>query len=424
MLSDYPYDLFWYDRTVGCSIQISAGNVVYDPAKETMSLTGGTITFQMAVAAEFSASGETGTYEMSNVAATVHTAAVNAKKIVSDYSGYSDYHKLAAYKDKICDLVDYNADAASDSTAQYGNPWQLIWVFDEDDTTDVVCEGYSKAFQYLCDQTEWSDDTGSAIMTGTVNGAGHMWNVVRLDEENYLADITNSDQGQIGSDDQLFLTGTEDGDDTQYLFSVSDISIQYEYDDNTKDLYTSSERTLSKTDHGLFRFKDVKDPAVLYYDAVYWAAGEGIVSGWADSTFRPNNECNRAAVVTFLWRMAGMPEPKSEAAFSDMTGNKEFNTAISWAAENGIVQGWDDNTFRPWNTCNRAAIVTFLWRYAGSSSVDTNADFQDMTGNSEFDQAISWAAANGITTGWDDGTFRPWDTCKRLAIVSFLYRYK
>ena len=172
------------------------------------------------------------------------------------------------------------------------------------------------------------------------------------------------------------------------------------------------------------QFKDVTDPEEqFYYDHVYWLVDNGITTGYADGTFGSMKECNRAAVVTFLWRLAGRPEPAAMASFKDMTGNSDFDKAISWALEEGITTGWDDNTFRPWNTCNRAAIVTFLWRYAGCPKPAAMASFKDMTGNSDFDQAISWALENGITTGWNDNTFRPWNNCARLAVASFLYRF-
>jgi len=171
-------------------------------------------------------------------------------------------------------------------------------------------------------------------------------------------------------------------------------------------------------------FSDVTDPAEFYYDYVYDMAGKGVVQGYDDGTFRPYADCNRAAVVTFLWRLMGKPSARKKASFSDLTGTEDFDNAISWAAENKITTGWDDNTFRPWVTCNRAAVVTFLWRAAGKPEAKKKATFSDMTGNQDFDNAISWAAENGITTGWDDNTFRPWRTCNRLAIVSFLSRYE
>ncbi|MBQ1515908.1 MAG: S-layer homology domain-containing protein, partial [Lachnospiraceae bacterium] len=171
-------------------------------------------------------------------------------------------------------------------------------------------------------------------------------------------------------------------------------------------------------------FSDVTDNTQFYYDPVYWAADNGITTGWADGTFRPWNTCNRAAVVTFLWRTAGCPEPTGEYTFSDPTGNADFDKAITWAVEQGITTGWADNTFRPWNTCNRAAIVTFLWRYAGKPAPAEGYEvtFTDMTGNADFDAAITWAASYGVATGNSATTFNPWGNCNRAATVTFLYR--
>ena len=121
-------------------------------------------------------------------------------------------------------------------------------------------------------------------------------------------------------------------------------------------------------------FTDVADPESFYFRPVYWAAEQGITTGWDEPdgthTFRPWNACNRASVVTFLWRFAGRPEPEDPSAepFTDMPDNADFRSAILWAAEQGITTGWDEpdgtHTFRPWATCNRASIVTFLERYA------------------------------------------------------------
>jgi hypothetical protein len=174
----------------------------------------------------------------------------------------------------------------------------------------------------------------------------------------------------------------------------------------------------------LVLFKDVTDPSLFYYDPIYAMVDKGVIGGYKDGTFKPDSNCNRAAVVTFLWRLAGKPEPEEMATFSDMpTENEEFCKAISWAAEQEITTGYSDGTFHPWATCNRAAIVTFLWRYAGKPAPSAMATFNDMTDKEDFDKAISWAAENEITTGWSDNTFRPWNTCSRLAIASFLDRY-
>ena len=195
--------------------------------------------------------------------------------------------------------------------------------------------------------------------------------------------------------------------------SIGKTEIEATAEDGTKD-----------TCEIMVQFKDVTDSDLFYYDYVYDMVEKGVVGGYVDGTFKPGNDCNRAAVVTFLWRLEGRPEPTKMATFKDMTNNSDFDKAISWAAEKGITTGWDDNTFRPWNTCNRAAVLTFLWRTAGRPEPSRMATFSDMTGNSDFDKAISWGVEKGITTGWEeDNTFRPWRTCNRLAVVSFLARY-
>jgi len=169
------------------------------------------------------------------------------------------------------------------------------------------------------------------------------------------------------------------------------------------------------------QFTDVTDTGEFFYTPVYNLVDKKVIEGWSDGTFRPYNVCNRASVVTFLWRMKGKPSGGT-AKFKDLTGNSDFDKAIAWASQKGIAEGYSDNTFRPWVTCNRAAVITFIWRAAGKPVPTKMASFKDMTGNTDFDLAISWASEKGITTGYSDNTFRPWDTCTRAAIVSFLYR--
>ena len=171
------------------------------------------------------------------------------------------------------------------------------------------------------------------------------------------------------------------------------------------------------------QFTDVTRPSAYYYHAVYTAANNGWVNGYADGTFRPSGTCNRAQIVTFLWRFMGWPEATGSYPFNDPTNNNEFNTAITWAAENGIATGYDSGKYDPWAPCHRAAIVTFLWRYAGRPEPASTAEFSDMPSNPDFIKAISWAVENGIVTGYDDGTFRPWAPCNRAQTVTFLYRY-
>ena len=109
-------------------------------------------------------------------------------------------------------------------------------------------------------------------------------------------------------------------------------------------------------------FDDVAEDA-YYFDAVEWAVEEGITSGTSATTFSPNATCTRAQAVTFLWRAAGSPEPKStEMPFEDVAADAYYYDAVLWAVENGITAGTSATTFSPNNDCTRAQIVTFLYR--------------------------------------------------------------
>ena len=167
-----------------------------------------------------------------------------------------------------------------------------------------------------------------------------------------------------------------------------------------------------------------------YYSSIVWAVDKGIVSGYADGNFRPNGSATRAQVVTMLWRAAGEPEPVSEAnPFSDVsdTGScAPYYKAILWANEKGIALGYDDGSFRPDQTCTRAQVVTFLWRFAGEPECTAKNSFSDVsdTGScAPYYNAILWANEKGIALGYGDGIFKPYQTCTRAQIVTFIARH-
>ncbi len=174
-------------------------------------------------------------------------------------------------------------------------------------------------------------------------------------------------------------------------------------------------------------FADVKDDAV-YLKAVTWASENGITSGYPDGSFRPNTLCTRAQVVTFLWRAAGSPEPTSaKNPFTDVKNEGSlmpYYKAILWAVEKGITSGYSDGSFRPNDTVTRAQFVTFLWRYERQpESTASITVFKDSANISKpYQQAVAWAVEKGITTGYNDNTFRPNATCTRWQVVLFMYR--
>ena len=169
-------------------------------------------------------------------------------------------------------------------------------------------------------------------------------------------------------------------------------------------------------------FLDV--PAGAYYeDAVVWAVGKGITSGTNATTFDPNGTCTRAQAVTFLWRAAGSPTPKTKLMpFPDVPVGSYYWNAVLWAIEQGITEGTSYLTFSPNDSCTRAQIVTFLWRAKGNPAVSGNAPFTDVAPDAYYATAVTWAEKNGITGGIGNGLFGSNNTCTRAQIVTFLYR--
>ncbi|MCC5953968.1 MAG: S-layer homology domain-containing protein [Acidimicrobiia bacterium] len=171
-------------------------------------------------------------------------------------------------------------------------------------------------------------------------------------------------------------------------------------------------------------FSDVPADQQFFGD-IAWVADNGIAMGYDDGTYRPTVPVSRQAMAAFLWRLVGEPEPGFDVPpFSDVPIGSPFATAIAWAAEEGITTGYPDGTFRPTDPITRQAMAAFLWRLAGEPSPTTGApSFPDVPPGSPFFLPVTWMAQQGITTGFADGTFRPADLVSRQAMAAFLRRY-
>lgn len=252
VLYDCPYEMFWMDKGEGKSVfsaSTSYGGTISPVQTITVSMT-------IRIMVNDSYIGDSQYTINSDKIQSVHHAAENAINIVNQNSGLGNYEKLTAYKDTICRLTDYNNEAAAETwTGGYGDPWQLVWVFDENPETKVVCEGYSKAFYYLCDKSDWA---GDAVKTICVSGdlwsrddedsgyesGPHMCNIVRLNDQYYMADVTNTDSGNPG----LFLDGYDRYDETENRFyyesghyypSGATRELGYSFDNDSIALYQS-----------------------------------------------------------------------------------------------------------------------------------------------------------------------------------------
>ena len=170
-------------------------------------------------------------------------------------------------------------------------------------------------------------------------------------------------------------------------------------------------------------FTDVKKED-YYEQPIAWAAAKGITVGVTEHTFAPDLYCTREQIVTFLWREAGNPEPKTtKNPFTDVNESDYFYKAVLWAVENGVTVGSTETTFSPRAVCTRAQAVTFLWRAAGKPSMEQAKNpFIDLDLKEYYVDAVLWAVEKGITVGATDRTFEPDSTCTRGQIMTFLYR--
>ena len=162
-----------------------------------------------------------------------------------------------------------------------------------------------------------------------------------------------------------------------------------------------------------------------YEDAVDWAVENGITTGVSANRFDPNGVCTRAQAVTFLWRAAGSPAPRSRTMpFTDVPVGSYYYDAVLWAVENGITKGTSETRFSPNMTCSRAQIVTFLWRSEKSPAAGTANPFADVKSTAYYAGAVLWAVREDITKGTTNTTFSPDADCTRAQIVTFLWRCK
>ena len=284
LLADYPLEMYWFDKTSGVSVAYPS---YYGNEYEVCFASD--CVFSFIVSKDYAPDNATNKYVTdSNKIKRVNTAISNAAAIVESEKGRPDYQILKDYKNKICALVSYD-NAAARGGKKYGDSWQLISVFDGNGSTNVVCEGYSKAFMYLCELTTFQYTVSCITVTGTMSAPGvkgpHMWNVVKMDNgRNYLVDVTNCDDGLTGNE-KLFMIGYSKVITNGYQCA----GINYTYDSETKNTYQASDYALWSKKFSDTRYKLNLGP----YSTAYGKAGLPKTSAYADDniivTAEPNN---------------------------------------------------------------------------------------------------------------------------------------
>ena len=319
LLADLPYALYWHDKTVGIGY-----SYIPDNGWEN-------ITFKFAVAAEFRGD-SLYTTNIPNVPAAVAAA----KQVVSANRGKTDYDKLQAYRQYICDQVSYNFSINKDTA--YGNPWQLLWVFDGNASTNVVCEGYAKAFKYLCDLTEesngWIGSVETLDVTGTMNGDRHMWNVVRINGTNYLADVTNCDQGTVGYPTELFLCGIQTNGSSMYH---QDTKTTYIYDTDTRNSFKAADLAVSAAGF---------DPGAATVPANVKLVSAKVVSGgiqvtWNEADGAAKYRVYRKDAMNTVWKVIATVTGTSYVDKSAAAGVTYSYTVRGVGADGELSPGFD-----------------------------------------------------------------------------------
>ena len=171
-------------------------------------------------------------------------------------------------------------------------------------------------------------------------------------------------------------------------------------------------------------FRDMPAEGSSEHEAIDWAYTHEprLTVGTGSITFSPNQTVTRAMALTFLWRAAGMPEPKSNSCpFDDVPGDSYYRQAVLWAVENGITCGTSRTTFSPGKTCCRAEILTFLWRAIGSPAYSCDNNFSDVKNGKWYFSAASWARDALVEAG-ESGRFLPNTPCTRASTILYIYR--
>ncbi|MBR0368074.1 MAG: Ig-like domain-containing protein [Clostridia bacterium] len=318
LTADCPYELYWHNNHRSVKIDSVFNRIIVS----------------MGVGSGY---GQDFTIDTAKVS-RAQDAAANARAIVDRYAGTPDYDRLVGYRDAICDMTSYN-DAATESSwhADNTDPWQLVWVFDGDATTDVVCEGYARAFQYLCDMTDFNGSVMCYSVTGTLDGWGHKWNIVRMPNgKNYLADLTQCDQEQTGTYDWVFMKAPTGGSVSEgYSFSVRNgsrmMNCHYQYDAEALGVYSTADLTLSP-----YGYADEAGQGSVEYDldALYTDDGQG--SG-------ASSGASGAGVQTLAVRRNARATVAVGSAFRIETGGakgtrfKSSNRRVARVSSGGLV---------------------------------------------------------------------------------------
>lgn len=481
LLMECPYEQYWFDKVEGWSLTYRYGS---DSGKVSE------MTFECHTAEDYAQSvpGKNSYYIYKPDTSKTKAAAAamdNARELVRQNSNKSDYEKLEAYRDYICAQVEYDYDAIKHE-GYYGAPWQIINVFDNDPRTNVVCEGYSKAFQYLCDLSAFTNSIECYLASGRTTG-DHMWNTVRVNGQSYMVDLTASDS-ERGQSGDWFLAGsskaTGDGftiyaprynlPNGWYYDAATDV---YTYDSDTKSIYGSAILTLAPTR---------LDPAALSNPAPTPTPGPeagGLDVDFSQLEVREISGVGEGSDTRYTLGSAGadvsvlvlgsvnststldtLKAVKAEMADLGVRGGRIYLMEIKLEGQAGVSQvreyvratpsyvhvaaggSWGDVFWKITDACDgeesgdsalmpAVAVLDKSCRpicYASHDTFDRSklraalsayaGSFSDVAAGDFYAGAVNWAVSGSVTTGTSDTKFSPTQNCTHAQIITFLWR--
>ena len=309
---------------------------------------------------------------------------------------------------------------------------------------DLPYQGYNHFVGWTDGTTTYDANTQVKIEKDTTFTA--VWTYIPPANPNYRIDIPAAEGGTVTADPAaakagatVTLTATPDEGYAVGTITVTDrFGDAVKVTENADGTYTftmpNGQVTVKAT------FVETEEPAPAepfpdvdendwFYDEVVYVYENGLMNGVENNQFAPNTATNRAMLATILYRLAGQPDVSGDLPFTDVAAGTWYTDAVLWAAQNGIVNGLGENTFAPMNTLTREQLVTMLYRYAEAEGYDVSAA-ADLSGYPDADkvqtyaqEAMSWAVAEGIVAGMEDGTLNPAGNATRAQIATILMRF-
>ena len=358
-------DLFWFDKSTK-----EAFLYLYQLNPDGT----GSFLFEFKVLPEYQKAGNQ--YVVDNTKINSANIALNkAQEIVNANAGKSDYEKLLAYKNEICALTSYDHEAAKPNYSGSKAPWTMVSVFDGNPDTKVVCEGYAKAFQYLCDLSTFKSAkcyTVSGKMAGGTGEGPHMWNIVSIGSSNYLVDVTNCDDNAVGSPDKLFMAIPSSGAwNGTYTFSAAS-NITYTYDPDQIGYYGESILKLATTP-----YDPTKEPVE---DDTNKPDTDKPGTDKPDTPDKPNKPSKPSKPSKPGSSSSG--SSSSGSSSSNQSGNNTSTQTTTWAAE---TNSSDQNTYR----LEVRSAIEVSAELAGNDTLNTPEKIESQIRNSLTAKGIS-----------------------------------